>query len=130
MGYRSPRKVRYLHKSGLKQELIKSLKDLEGLDPKKYGLIISSSLGKKKKIVILKKAKEFNFNILNVKNPDDYIKKIEDRISAKKKAKTEKKKTTKEKIEKKEQKLSDKVSEEDKKELEKKEKDKILTKKQ
>ena len=130
-GYRSPRKVRYLHKSGLKQCIIKSIKDLESLDAQKNCLIISSSLGDKKKIIILKKAKESGFNILNFKNPDDYIKKVEDKINLRKKIKENKKKEKKvekkEAKEEKKEKLAQKV-EEDKKKIEKKEKDKVLTK--
>jgi|TARA_Y100000310_G_scaffold345671_1_gene468070 large subunit ribosomal protein L32e len=130
VGYRSPKKARQLHKSGLQQCIIRSTGDLEGLDAKKNCLVISSSLGDKKRILILKKSKELGFNILNIKNPDEYVKKIEEKISLRKKTKKEKEKKGKEtKAEKKEEKLAEKVKEEDKKEIEKKEKDKILTKK-
>ncbi len=130
-GYRSPKKIRHLHKSGLQQCIVKSLQDLESLDAKKNCLIISSSLGKKKKIIVLKKAKEHGFSILNIRNSDEYIKKIEDEISLRKKTKREKKEEKKEiKVEKKKEKLAEKVSEEEKKEVEKKEKDKVLTKKE
>jgi len=95
-GYRSPRKVRYMHKSGLQQSIIKSIKDLESLDSKKNCLIISSSLGNKKKIIILKRAKESGFNILNIKNVEEYIKKAEDEISLRKKIREEKGKREKE----------------------------------
>src|SRR3989338_10924688 len=54
-GYRSPKKVRGLHKSGLPLFIVKSIGDLKRLDPKKTCLIISSSFGNKKRIVILKK---------------------------------------------------------------------------
>lgn len=136
-GYGSPRKVRHLHKSGLQQCLIRSAKDLEGLDAKKNCLVISSSLGDKKRIVILKKAKEQGFNVLNFNNPDDYIKKVEDKINVRKKKKAEEKTKAKEtkKAGKKEEKVAEKVKEEekqqlrDKKDVEKKEKDRILTKK-
>jgi len=129
-GYRSPKKVRSLHKSGLEIKVIKSEKDLEGLDPKKYCLVISSNLGNKKKITLLKKIKDIRFKILNIKNPDNYIKKIEDQINAKTKAKKEEKKTSKEKAKKKEEKLSDKVSDEETKEIEKKKKDQMLSKRE
>jgi large subunit ribosomal protein L32e len=129
-GYRSPKKVRHMHKSGLQQTMIKSIGDLEGLDVKKNCLIISSSLGNKKKIAILKKIKELGFNILNVRNPDEYIKNVEDKIISRKKAKKEEKGKAKVKeTEKKGEKLTQKVNDQDKKEVEKKEKDKILTKK-
>jgi large subunit ribosomal protein L32e len=128
-GYGSPRKVRHLHKSGLQQCLIRSINELAGLDAKKNCLIISSSLGNKKRIVILKKAKEQGFNISNFDNPDDFIKKIEDKISLRKEEREEKKAKSV-KVEKKEEKLAENAKEEGKKEIEKKEKDKILIKKE
>ncbi len=124
-GYRGPKKVRHLHKSGLWRCIIKSSKDLEGLNAKESCLIISSSLGNRKKIALLKRAKELSFNVINIRNPDEYIKKIEEMMISKKKAKKEKEKEVK--TEKK--KLTEKASEETKKDIEKKEKDKILTKK-
>lgn len=132
-GYRSPKKVRYLHKSGLNSSLIKSIRDLESLDAQKNCLVISSSLGEKKKVVVLKKCQELGFIILNVNNPEQYIKKIEDKISSKKKLKEDKKKKEKDekkdaKEGKKDGKLAVKTEEEGKKEIEKKEKDKVLTK--
>ncbi len=130
VGYRSPKKVRNLHKSGLWQCIIKSSRDLEGLDAKKNCVIISSSLGNRKRVAILKQVKERGFNVLNIKNPDEYVKKIEDIMVLKRKEKKEKEKKGKEaKTEKKKEKLTEKVGEEKKKEIEKKEKDKILTKK-
>lgn len=129
-GYRSPKKVRYMHKSGLQQIMIKSEGDLKGLDAKKNCLIISSSLGNKKKIAILKEIKDLGFNILNVRNPDEYIKKVEDKLILRKKAKKEgKDKANVKGAEKKKEKLTEKVNDQNKKEVEKKEKDKILTKK-
>ena len=132
IGYRSPKIVRGLHKSGLLQNIIRSVNDLEGLDSKKNCGIISYSVGTKKRVVILKKAKELGLNILNIKNPDKYIKEVEDKINLRKKAKevkTVKEKDAK-KVEKKEEKLTEKVDEVSKKEIEKKEKDKVLTKKE
>jgi len=126
-GYRGPKKVRGMHKSGLQPFVVNSIKDLEMLDSRRYGIIISSSLGNKKKIFVLKKAKDSGFKILNIRNPDEYIKKIEDNINSKKKIKKEKGKGKKEvKTEKTEKKLADKVSEEERKKIEKEEKDKVL----
>jgi len=110
--------------------------DLEGLDAKKICLIISSSLGDRKKITILKKVEERGFNILNIKDPGAYTKKVEDRINLRKKIKKEKEEKAKEtkkggkEIKKEEggQKLTEKISEEQKKDVDKKEKDKLLTK--
>lgn len=128
IGYRGPKKVRHMHKSGLLQCIINSSKDLEGLNPKESCIIISSSVGNRKRIAILKRAKELGFNVVNIKNPDEYIKKIEEMVVSKKKAKKENGEKGKEvKTEKK--KLTENVDKEVKKDIEKKEKDKILTKK-
>ncbi|MBW2976674.1 50S ribosomal protein L32e [Candidatus Woesearchaeota archaeon] len=131
-GYRSPKKARNLHKSGLQQCIVNSAGGLEQLDAKKNCVVISSSVGDRKRIIILKKAKEEGFNVVNIKNVDDYIKKAEEKIQLRKKSKEEEKGKAKETkaVEKKEveEELTKKVEEESKKETEKKEKDKILTK--
>lgn len=130
IGYRSPRKVRGLHKSGLQKYVISSIKDLEGLDAKKIGLVISSSLGDRKRIIMLKRASELGFNVLNIKNPDEYVKDVENKINLRKTAKKkEEEKAKPVKAEKKETtKTEDNIESEEKKETEKKEKDKLLTK--
>jgi len=127
-GYRAPKKIRGIHNSGMVIELVSSPKDLTRLDSKKHCLIISSSVGIKKRVIILKKTIDLGFNVLNIKSPNDYIKKIEERMSEKKKK--EEKKSFKVKKDKKEEKLSDKLSNEEDKKIEKKEKDKVLTKRE
>src|SRR3989338_2880800 len=112
-GYRSPREVRGLHKSGLEGMMVANMDQLDVLDNKKHGIIISSSTGKKNRIVILKKAKELGLDVLNIRNPEEYIKNAEQGIADKKK---EEKKDVKEKSAKEEEKLSGKVAEEGKKE--------------
>ena len=145
-GYKSPREAKGLHSSGLKIVGIQSINDLIKIRKESEGAVIAKSVGMKKRIEILKKARELNVKVLNL-NVDDHIKKIEDFInSKKKKATTEvKKEEDKEKKEietkksKEEIKLSDvdkkesiektQVSDKDDKKLaEKKEKDKLLTK--
>ncbi|MBS3114611.1 50S ribosomal protein L32e [Candidatus Woesearchaeota archaeon] len=130
-GYKSPREAKGLHSSGLKIVGILSINDLIKIRKESEGAVIAKSVGMKKKLEILKKARELNVNILNL-NVNEQIKKIEDFInSKKKKATTEVKKeevkkekaVTKEPIEKTQ--VSDK---DDKKLAEKKEKDKVLTK--
>src|SRR3989338_2098300 len=127
-GYRSPGKVRGLHQSGFRQFIIRTIKDMDKLSPKEYCLIISSSLGKKKRVEALKKAIEKNFQVVNVNNPEDYIKKAEEAIILRKKSKQEKEKGKK--TEKSAKKAEEESNKEDKKEMEKKEKDKLLTKKE
>jgi len=132
-GFGSPNKVKGLHRSGLKPVLISSLDDVNRIKKEKEGAVISRSVGLKKRYVIVKKLKELQVGVLNIKDVDKYLKKIENGLNArkekKKKMKEKKEKKKKEEKPKKEEKLSEKLTEEEKKEQDKKEKDKILTKK-
>lgn len=148
MGYRSPNSVRGLSPEGLLPVLVNTISMLESIDKEKEGVVIAATVGTRKKVEIVKKAKELGLNILNIKNVDDYLSQIDKKLEEKKakKAETakvkeekakEKEKAAKEKEEKeKEEGLADKVeSEEDKaaKEVDKEkkakeEKDKLLTK--
>lgn len=131
-GYKSPAKVKNLHSSGLEMINVASVEDIKTLKKETQGIIISKSTGDKKRLEILKKAKELNINVLNL-NANEHIKKIEYMISSKNKTTKEPKKEEPKKEEsKKEPKEKESKSEEiadDKKETEKKEKDKLLTKK-
>ena len=130
-GFKSPLKVRGLHASGLKIVNVSSVNEVQKIKKNTEGIIISKSVGAKKRLEILKKAKELNITILNL-NVDEHIKKIEDMINSKK-PKTEKEankeikeKSVKESKEQKEEKQE--ASDKTKKEAEKKERDKLLTK--
>lgn len=140
-GYKSPAAVRGLHASGLKPVNVFSVDNIGKIKKESEGIIIAKNVGTKKRLEILKKAKELQLQVLNL-NIDEQIKKIEDAISSKKKqeakeAKKEEPKEGKEEAKKqgekeakaKEPKEYPKLSEEDKKEQQKEEKDKLLTKK-
>ena len=139
-GWGSPSEVAGLHPSGLKIIKVNMLKDLEGINPEEEGAMISKTVGLKKKLDIIKKAKEKGITILNVKDPENFVKDVEDVMSKKKAEKSKKlqekekkkkdaEKKTEEKKEEKGEKLSEKLSEEEKKDVEKKKKDKVLIKK-
>ncbi len=134
-GYGTPTKIRGLYKN-LERIFVSNVDDLKNIDEKKQGVIISSTVGIKKRIEIMKEAEKLKIKNLNIKSPKDYIKKIEEKIEEKKKDKETKKKEKEEKKKeaKKEKKLEKEVekelSEEEQKELAKKEKDKVLTKKE
>jgi len=96
-GYRGPKAVRGMHKSGLNPILVHGLSDLKTLDPKTQGAILAR-VGGKNKLAILTTCKEKGINVLNVGNVDEAIKKITDTIEQRKKTKTE---TAKQKQEKK-----------------------------
>ena len=63
--YRSPKLVRDLHPSGLKEVRVFNPKDLENLDPKVHAVRIAAQVGKKKRIEIMKKAQELGLRVLN-----------------------------------------------------------------
>jgi len=146
-GFKSPRSVRGMSSTGLEMIKVFTKVELDRVDPATLGVIVASTVGKKKRLDILKSAIEKNITIINFKDPAMIVKNIEDEIMKKTEAKKklmaekekkkkeaekkaeEKKKKVKAKEEKKEEKtIEDKLEETKKKE--KKEKDKILTKKQ
>lgn len=112
-GYRSPRKIRNL----ANPIIINSLKDLQDNIANNRNLIISSTLGLKKKIDVVKYAKENNLNILNIPNIDDFLKSVNEMISKKKeekKKRQEKKQKLKKEVEKKEKPKEEKKEGEEK----------------
>lgn len=65
IGYKKPEERRGLHPSGFKEVLVRNLRDLEKVDVNKNVIRIASTVGKKKREEIIKKAKELNIKILN-----------------------------------------------------------------
>ena len=132
-GWKSPAEVRGLHPSGFNPVMIHNPAEIAKLDPKKDGVMLSSTVGIRKRLDILKKAKEKGIKVLNIKDTDAYIKAVQDDLQKRKdkKAKTkEEKKPAEKKTEAKEDKLADKIlTEEEKKDQEKKDMEKVLTKK-
>lgn len=64
-GYRGPGKVRYLHPSGYKEVYVTNISQLEKVDPKMEAIRISSTVGRKKRIEIINKAKSLGIKVLN-----------------------------------------------------------------
>ncbi len=65
IGYRKIKEARYLHPSGLREVLVHNSKELSELDPNIHIVRIASSVGKKKRIEIIEKAKELGLRIAN-----------------------------------------------------------------
>ena len=65
IGFGSPKATRGLHPSGYKDILVSNITELEGLDPATEAGRISATVGKRKKEVMLEKAKELGIKILN-----------------------------------------------------------------
>ena len=74
-GYGSPRDVKGLHPSGFEEKITYNLKDLLSINPEKQACRIASSVGKKKRLDIMKKADELKIKVLNPLRIE--IKKIE-----------------------------------------------------
>jgi large subunit ribosomal protein L32e len=126
-GYGSPKALRGLHKTGLSIVHVKSAADIKGLNPKEQGVILSRKLGLRKRIGILKELIKNKFTLLNIKNPDSYLKNKEEYLESRKQKGVEKHEEKKEVVAK--ESIEDKLSDEEKKKLEKKEIDRLLTKK-
>ncbi|MEL9929793.1 MAG: 50S ribosomal protein L32e [Sulfolobales archaeon] len=65
VGFRSSREIRGLHPSGLKPVVVSSMKEIEKLDPSKHIVYISSSVGMRKRIELIKLLEERGFRIAN-----------------------------------------------------------------
>lgn len=63
IGFRTPKKTRGLHPTGLKEVLVSSLKELGGL--KGVAVRFSATLGRKKKAVLVAEAKKLQLKMLN-----------------------------------------------------------------
>lgn len=143
IGYCSPSKVKFLDKSGLKNILVKSVNEIKNVGPKDEGVTISGKTGLKKKVEIVKEALKSNIKILNIKKPEEFLKKVEEEMKKRKEKKekykaekevkkkeAEKRAKEKEEKEKKEKEAEGEKGEGEKKKEEKKEMDKILTTKE
>ncbi|MFH1228964.1 MAG: 50S ribosomal protein L32e [Candidatus Aenigmatarchaeota archaeon] len=64
-GYGSPRAVEGLHPSGFIDFIVYNPNDLKKIIPDKQACRIASSVGKKKKLEIMKKAEELKIKVLN-----------------------------------------------------------------
>jgi large subunit ribosomal protein L32e len=85
-GFGSPAEVSGLDRSGLEPVMVSNPSQLDVLDAKLQGAIISTSVGAKKRVAILERAKEKKVSVLNVKNAESYIKSIKDGLGARKKS--------------------------------------------
>ena len=65
IGWGAPRHLRYKHPSGYYEILVENLKQLEGIDPETQAIRISARVGRKKRQMILEKAKELGIKVLN-----------------------------------------------------------------
>ncbi|MFQ5474481.1 MAG: eL32 family ribosomal protein [Candidatus Nanoarchaeia archaeon] len=133
-GWKSPRDVRGLTPEGQIKRKVYRVAELEGIDAKKEAVEIASSVGTKKRIMIIEEALKKGAEILNVKDPKKFLDDINAEIKKKRESRDKKQKEREKKQEKKvaeakkkEKKEEKDVSAEEKQKEEKKEKDKVLT---
>ncbi len=65
VGYRGPAAVRGLHPSGFRDVLVYNVSDLEHLNPETDAARIAHTVGARKRMEILAKAKELGIKVLN-----------------------------------------------------------------
>jgi len=113
VGYGSPKAVKGLNRFGKREVLVYNIKDLDKVDKKLDSVVIASTVGKKKRLDILKKCKELKLEVSNYKSIETGIEKIEKLLLKKKELKKEReikkqnrenKRESKKKVEKKENK--------------------------
>ncbi len=106
VGYGCKKDNKYKNSLGFYTKIINNISEISKLDKTKEVASISSKVGVKNKLAILKEAKKLNVRVVNVKDIDKFIsnaeKSLEDRKKQKNKKITEKKKKEVKKEEKKE----------------------------
>ena len=69
VGYKTPNDLRHLHPSGLREMIVYRAADLDKLDPKTYVARIGHTVGEKKRVVILDRARELEIKLVNPRVP-------------------------------------------------------------
>jgi len=113
IGFASPKAVCGLNRKGLLPVIVLNVNDLNKVE-KDCVAVIGASVGMKKRVQVLTKAKEKNIVVLGYKDIDTYITKVNEKLGLKKQESSVKKEEKKKKIEevkKKETKTEDKKNE-------------------
>lgn len=69
IGYKTTEELRHLHPSGLREAMIHRPTDLEKIDPKNFAVRIGHTVGEKKRVAILDRARELEIKVLNPGTP-------------------------------------------------------------
>jgi large subunit ribosomal protein L32e len=94
-GYGSDRRIRAMHPSGMKVVYVHSVSELQAVkDKSREGILVHSTVGLKKKMEIIKKAKESGIKVLNFGDSESFVRKKQEWLESRKKKqkKTEEKK--------------------------------------
>lgn len=135
-GYRMPARVRGLTVDGLLPVVVENTQQMGALDSAIHAVILKSSTGEKKKVLMIQEALKKNIRILNMRDASAFLKACEEK-RAQKPVKEKEKRVGEKKEEKKEEKEEEKPSEKTIEEIakdhtkeEQQQKHKILTKKE
>jgi ribosomal protein L32E len=96
VGYGSPSKAKGLLRNGLAICIISNVSELEKIDKKTHVCVISSQVGTKKRLDIIKKAKALGVIVYNYKDADAFVKSAIEEIEKRKKIRLERKTKKKE----------------------------------
>ena len=77
--FSGPAAVRGLHPSGFEEKFVTNFRDIDGVDPKRYALRISASVGMKKKIQMMEQAKKAGLRVFNPKIVQKVVEKKEEK---------------------------------------------------
>ncbi|MDD5332036.1 MAG: eL32 family ribosomal protein [Candidatus Nanoarchaeia archaeon] len=130
IGYGSPEEIKGLNRQGIQEIKVNNIHDLDKIKPDQL-IIISSTLGLRKKIELVKKIQERKLKVANLKDIQEFIKKSEEKIKKKsdeRKSKIEKRAKSKEDLKKKAEKKKESKEEKTQEEKLEEEKKKTLEK--
>ncbi len=77
IGYGNKKELKNLHPSGYKPVIVYTIKDLEKINKETQAIVIAHTVGEKKKLQILEKAKELGLKVLNKKVEEEKEEKTE-----------------------------------------------------
>ncbi len=83
IGWSSPRLVRGLHPSGYEEILVYNVRDVEAVDPERQAIRIGRTVGRRKRMLILLRAKELGIKVLNLGEEEvvEYVENAEESSS-------------------------------------------------
>ncbi len=100
VGWGSPKEVKGLHKSGLEMVNLNTPSELDDVDPKTQGIIISRTLGMRKKIQVIEQALKKDIRILNFKDPKNLVEETKKKMAEKEDKEDKEEKTVEKAVEK------------------------------
>jgi large subunit ribosomal protein L32e len=73
VGYKGPKIARYLHPSGYREVIVHNIEEISRVDQKTQAARIAHTVGKRKRLQMIKEAKIRNVYVLNVRISDNIV---------------------------------------------------------